>query len=50
MLAISNRRIIGFDLCEVAPGKSDEWDANVGARVLYKLCIYSSLNSKKQII
>ncbi len=50
LLAISNRRIIGFDLCEVAPGKSDEWDANVGARILYKLCIYSSLNSKKQII
>ncbi|MDP3436951.1 MAG: arginase family protein, partial [Bacteroidales bacterium] len=50
LLAISNRRIIGFDLCEVAPGKSDEWDANVGARVLYKLCIYSSLNSKKQLI
>jgi agmatinase len=30
------RRIVGFDLCEVAPGP-DEWDANVGARVLYKL-------------
>ncbi len=24
------------DLCEVAPGE-DEWDANVGARILYKL-------------
>jgi agmatinase len=31
------RRIVGFDLNEVAPG-DDEWDANVGARVLYKLC------------
>ena len=30
------RTIVSFDLCEVAPG-SDEWDANVGARVLYKL-------------
>jgi agmatinase len=34
----SGRRIVGFDLNEVAPdpaGRSD-WDANVGARVLYK--------------
>jgi agmatinase len=36
-LALSGRTIIGFDLCEVAPGE-DEWDANVGARILYKLC------------
>lgn len=30
----SGRRIVGFDLCEVAPAPSgdDEWDANVGAR------------------
>ena len=33
----SGRTIIGFDLVEVAPGK-DEWDAIVGARMLYKLC------------
>lgn len=33
----SGRRIVGFDLVEVAPG-ADEWDANVGARLLYKLC------------
>ena len=42
-LALSGKEIIGFDLCEVAPGE-DEWDANVGARLLYKLCgalIYS---------
>ncbi|MCA9323341.1 MAG: agmatinase family protein, partial [Planctomycetes bacterium] len=31
----SGRRIVGFDLVEVAPGK-DEWDAAVGARLLYK--------------
>jgi len=38
-LAASGRRVIGFDLCEVAPSDhGDEWDANVGARVLYKLC------------
>jgi agmatinase len=28
--------IVGLDLCEVAPGET-EWDANVGARLLYKM-------------
>lgn len=33
----SGRRIVGFDLTEVAPGPGgSEWDGNVGARVLYK--------------
>jgi agmatinase len=41
-LARSGRRIVGFDLCEVAPGPDgDEWDANVGARILYKLIGFS---------
>ncbi|MFA5971484.1 MAG: agmatinase family protein [Lentimicrobiaceae bacterium] len=35
-LVNSGRKIIGFDLNEVAPG-DDEWDANVGARLLYRL-------------
>jgi len=33
----SGRQLIGFDLLEVGVGESD-WDANVGARVLWKLC------------
>ncbi|MHC4820312.1 MAG: agmatinase family protein [Planctomycetota bacterium] len=34
----AGRRIVGFDLNEVAPGpEGDEWDGNVGARMLYKL-------------
>jgi agmatinase len=33
----ARRTIIGFDLVEVSPGK-DEWDANVGARLLFHLC------------
>ena len=37
-VADSGRRIVGFDLCEVAPAHDNEWDANVGARILYKLC------------
>lgn len=40
----SGRKIIGFDLCEVAPGKEGEWDGNVGARVLYKLSLLSLKN------
>ncbi len=34
----SGRTVVGFDLVEVCPGPDDEWDANVGARVLYKMC------------
>ena len=37
-LAASGKKIIGFDLVEVSPGKHDEWDANVGARLLWHLC------------
>lgn len=36
----AGKRIVGFDLNEVAPHPTDpedEWDGNVGARVLYKL-------------
>jgi len=39
------RRVIGFDLTEVAPARdaTDEWDANVGARLLYRLCAVAML-------
>ncbi len=34
----AGKKIVGFDLNEVAPGDDgDEWDANVGARMLYKI-------------
>ncbi len=37
-VAKSGKRIVGFDLTEVAPGPDgDEWDGNVGARLLYKM-------------
>jgi agmatinase len=36
-LAESGKKIVGFDLNEVAPGKDDDWDANVGARALWNL-------------
>lgn len=35
-LARSGKRVVGLDLCEVAPGET-EWDANVAARLLYKM-------------
>jgi agmatinase len=33
----SGRQFIGFDLCEVGVSDTD-WNSNVGARVLFKLC------------
>ena len=37
-LADSGKEIIGFDLVEVASGENDDWDGNVGARMLFHLC------------
>lgn len=34
----SGRKFIGFDLDEIGVGGDDDLDANVGARVLWKLC------------
>ena len=42
LLKKSGRNIMGFDLCEVGVGvghTQSEWDENVGARILYKLCL-----------
>jgi len=35
-LVRSGKRVVGLDLCEVSPGET-EWDANVAARLLYKM-------------
>lgn len=47
-VARSGRTIVGFDLNEVSPaasanakGVANEWDANVGARLLYKLSAWT---------
>lgn len=47
-LALSGRRIIGFDLCEVAPGNSGDWDANSGVRMLFKLLVYSTFSFREK--
>lgn len=46
-LTAHHKQIIGFDLCEIAPDDK-EWDANVGARILFKLanCLAKSNNIK----
>jgi len=46
-VARSGRTIIGLDLNEVAPGdRGTEWDANVGARLLYRMCNLMALSNK----
>lgn len=48
LLAQSGRQIVGFDLNEVSSGEAyeSEWDGNVGARMLYKLCGWTILTNK----
>jgi len=51
VLSESGRQVVGFDLCEVVPGPAgDDWDANVGARLLYKLigCAVQSRSRRGQ--
>lgn len=44
----SGKKLVGFDLVEVAPGtKGDEWDANVGMRLLYKMTSAMLASQKK---
>ncbi len=46
-VARSGRTIIGFDLNEVATNDAmGEWDANVGARMLYRMCNLMALSRK----
>ncbi|NEQ51148.1 MAG: agmatinase [Leptolyngbya sp. SIO3F4] len=45
VVAESCKRVVGFDLVEVAPSPDgSEWDANVGARVLYRLCLCAAVS------
>lgn len=40
----TGRQLVGFDLNEVGTGETN-WDANVGARVLWKLCNFLVMNA-----
>ncbi|TND08915.1 MAG: agmatinase [Bacteroidetes bacterium] len=42
----SGKKIIALDLNEVAPG-DDEWDANVGARLLFRMCNLAALSQNR---
>ena len=46
-LRSSNKNIVGFDLVEVALGNDGDWDANVGARILWKLICLTEITRKK---
>ncbi|XWN35329.1 MAG: agmatinase family protein [Roseivirga sp.] len=43
----AGKKIVGFDLCEVAPGENMDWDAQVGSRVLYKLAMMMGASQGK---
>ena len=43
-LVTTGHKIISFDLNEVSPGATD-WDANVGARLLYQLCTWMGVSN-----
>ncbi len=46
MLNAKGKKVIGFDLVEVAPG-TDDWNGNVGARMLFHLCgVLAKANGK----
>lgn len=47
-LADSGKDIIGFDLVEVSPGE-DDWDGNVGSRILFHMCGILAKNNKMQV-
>jgi len=46
LLAKSGKKIIGFDLNEVAAGK-DQWNGNVGARMLFRMCNLAAASNGK---
>jgi agmatinase len=46
-LVKAGKKIIGFDLNEVAPSGSNDWDANVGARLLYQLANMMAVSKGK---
>jgi agmatinase len=46
-LVLAGKRIIGFDLVEIATSPNSDWDANVGARLLYNLVNWTGVSNGK---
>lgn len=46
-IVLSGRKIVAFDLNEVAPAKDNDWDANVAARLLYRMINIAQRSRKK---
>ncbi len=46
----AGKKIVGFDLCEVAPGENMDWDAQVGSRILYKLAMVMGASQGKTLL
>ena len=44
-LVQSGRKIVGFDLVEVAPSKNGNWDSNLAAHLLYQLSGWSIISN-----
>lgn len=50
-LVEAGREIVGFDLVEVAPEseeRENQWDGNVGARLLYQMCLTATKTRSKK--
>ncbi|MBS1651324.1 MAG: agmatinase family protein [Bacteroidetes bacterium] len=45
----SGRKIIAFDLNEVATADDNDWDANVAARLLYRICNLVAMSQGKTV-
>jgi agmatinase len=46
-LVNAGKKVIGFDLCEVAPGEHLDWDAQVGSRMLYQLALTTAASQNR---
>ncbi len=49
-LAESGKRIIGFDVNEVSPRPGNDWDANVGMRILWNLALYAAQSNTLRVL
>lgn len=47
VLTLEKKRIVGFDLVEVSPQSTTEWNENVGARMLFKLIGWTLASRKR---